>query len=76
MHPDLVIQHLYDQLDQRKNRQQQINKLTSQLIKEQRIQPGDHNNPNSTEYYFWLIRNPDERKRITQTIKISFWELK
>ena len=42
MHPDLVIQHLYDQLDQRKNRQQQINKLTSQLIKEQRIQPGDN----------------------------------
>jgi hypothetical protein len=40
------------------------------------VGPGDHNNPNSTEYYFWLIRNPDERKRITQTIKISFWELK
>ena len=42
MHPNPVIQHLYDQLDQRKNRQQQINKLTSQLIKEQRIQPGDN----------------------------------
>ena len=24
MHPNPVIQHLYDQLDQRKNRQQQI----------------------------------------------------
>ena len=42
MHPNPVIQHIYDQLDQRKNRQQQINKLTSQLIKEQRIQPGDN----------------------------------
>ena len=31
MHLNPVIQHLYDQLDQRKNRQQQINKLTSQL---------------------------------------------
>ena len=41
MHPNPVIQHLYDQLDQRKNRQQQINKLTSQLIKEQHIQLGD-----------------------------------
>ncbi|STZ01656.1 Uncharacterised protein [Moraxella atlantae] len=29
MHPNPVIQQLYDQLDQRKNRQQQINKLTS-----------------------------------------------
>ena len=41
MHPNPVIQHLYDQLDHRDNRQQQINKLTSQLIKEQHIQLGD-----------------------------------
>lgn len=42
MHPNPVIQHIYDQLDQRENRQQQINGLTRQLIKEQRIQPGDN----------------------------------
>lgn len=42
MHTNPVIQQIYDQLDQRENRQQQINWLTSQLIKEQRIQPGDN----------------------------------
>ena len=41
MHPDLVIQQIYDQLDQRKNRQQQISLLVSKLIKEQHIQLGD-----------------------------------
>ncbi|GGM07227.1 hypothetical protein GCM10010099_24050 [Streptomyces cinereus] len=41
MHPNPVIQHLYDQLDQRKNRQQQINKLTSQLgsVEHSKLQP-------------------------------------
>ena len=42
MHLNPVIQHLYDQLDQRKSRQQQISLLVSKLIKEQRIQPGDN----------------------------------
>ena len=41
MHPNPVIQHLYDQLDQRKSRQQQISLLVSKLIKEQHIQLGD-----------------------------------
>ena len=41
MHPNPVIQHIYDQLDQRKNRQQQISLLVSKLIKEQHIQLGD-----------------------------------
>nr|WP_312116751.1 hypothetical protein [Moraxella sp. CTOTU47915] len=41
MHPSPVIQHLYDQLDQRKSRQQQISLLVSKLIKEQHIQLGD-----------------------------------
>ena len=41
MHPNPVIQHLYDQLDQRKSRQQQISLLISKLIKEQHIQLGD-----------------------------------
>ena len=41
MHPNPVIQHIYDQLDQKHERQQQINLLTSNLIKEQRIQMGD-----------------------------------
>ena len=41
MHPNPIIQHLYEQLDLRHERQQQINLLTSKLIKEQRIQLGD-----------------------------------
>ena len=41
MHPNPDIQHLYDQLDQRKSRQQQISLLVSKLIKEQHIQLGD-----------------------------------
>ena len=41
MHPNPVIQHIYDQLDQRKSRQQQISLLVSKLIKEQHIQLGD-----------------------------------
>lgn len=42
MHPNPVIQHIYDQLDQKHERQQQINQLTHRLIKEQRIQIGDN----------------------------------
>lgn len=41
MHPNPIIQHLYDQLDHRDNRQQQISLLVSKLIKEQHIQLGD-----------------------------------
>ncbi len=41
MHPNPVIQQIYNQLDLRHERQQQINLLTSKLIKEQRIQLGD-----------------------------------
>lgn len=62
MHPNPIIQHLYDQLDQRKNRLQQINKLTSQLIKEQRIQPG-----NNLYLFLGLI------KRCNNTQAIQTW---
>ncbi|MCG8148675.1 hypothetical protein E6P75_11170 [Moraxella osloensis] len=62
MHPNPVIQHIYDQLDQRKNRLQQINKLTSQLIKEQRIQPG-----NNLYLFLGLI------KRCNNTQAIQTW---
>ena len=62
MHPGLVIQHLYDQLDQRKNRQQQINRLTSKLIKEQRIQLGDG-----------LYLHLGQTKRCNNTQAIQTW---
>ena len=62
MHLNPVIQHLYDQLDQRKNRQQQINKLTSQLIKEQRIQLGDG-----------LYLHLGQTKRCSNTQAIQQW---
>ena len=62
MHPDPVIQHIYDQLDQRKNRQQQINRLTSKLIKEQRIQLGDG-----------LYLHLGQTKRCSNTQAIQQW---
>ena len=39
------------------------------------VGPGDHNNPDTYEYYFWFTR-VDDRGRIAQTKKITFWELK
>ena len=41
MHPNPVIQHIYNQIDLRHERQQQISLLVSKLIKEQHIQLGD-----------------------------------
>ena len=41
MHTNPVINHIIDLLDKKQQRQQQINLLTRQLIKEQRIQIGD-----------------------------------
>ena len=67
MHPNPVIQHLYDQLDQRKNRQQQINKLTSQLIKEQRIQPGDN-----LYLFLGLIKRCNNTQAIQQWIQTIY----
>jgi hypothetical protein len=62
MHPDLVIQQIYAQLDQRENRQQQINRLTSRLIKELNIQVGDC-------LYLFL----GQRKRCNNTQAIQTW---
>ncbi|OBX65844.1 hypothetical protein A9299_07615 [Moraxella osloensis] len=41
MHPSPVIQHIYDQLDLRHDRQQQISLLVSKLIKKYNIQYGE-----------------------------------
>lgn len=39
------------------------------------VGPGDHNNPRSLEYYFWLYREVSGRPP-AQTVKTTFWELK
>lgn len=39
------------------------------------VGPGDHNNPDSPEYYFWYT-SEGQNGRVIQTKKISFWELK
>jgi hypothetical protein len=62
MHPNPVIQHLYNQLDLRYERQQQINLLTSNLIKEQRIQMGDG-----------LYLHLGQTKRCSNTKAIQQW---
>ena len=62
MHPNPVIQHLYNQLDLRHERQQQINLLTSKLIKEQRIQLGDG-----------LYLHLGQTKRCSNTQAIQTW---
>ena len=62
MHPNPVIQHIYDQLDQKHERQQQINLLTSNLIKEQRIQMGDG-----------LYLHLGQTKRCSNTQAIQQW---
>ena len=62
MHPNPVIQHLYDQLDQRKSRQQQISLLISKLIKEQHIQLGDG-----------LYLHLGQTKRCSNTQAIQQW---
>ena len=62
MHPNPVIQHIYDQLDQKHERQQQINRLTSRLIKELKIQAGDC-------LYLFL----GQRKRCNNTRAIQVW---
>ena len=62
MHPGLVIQHIYDQLDLRHERQHQINRLTSKLIKEQRIQLGDG-----------LYLHLGQTKRCSNTQAIQQW---
>lgn len=62
MHPNPVIQHLYDQLDQRKSRQQQISLLVSKLIKEQHIQLGDR-----------LYIHLGQTKRCSNTQAIQQW---
>jgi hypothetical protein len=38
------------------------------------VGPGEHNNPATWEYYFWLLRVSGGK--IIQTKKIIFWELK
>jgi len=35
----------------------------------------EHNNQNSMEYYFWLMR-PGPNNKVIQTSKVTFWELK
>lgn len=62
MHPNPVIQHIYDQLDLRHERQQQISLLVSKLIKEQRIQHGDC-------LYLYL----GQTKRCSNTQAIQQW---
>ena len=62
MHLNPVIQHIYDQLDQKHERQQQINLLTSNLIKEQRIQMGDG-----------LYLHLGQTKRCSNTQAIQQW---
>lgn len=62
MHPNPVIQHLYNQLDLRHERQQQINLLTSKLIKEQCIQLGDG-----------LYLHLGQTKRCSNTQAIQQW---
>ena len=62
MHPNPVSQHIYDQLDQKHERQQQINLLTSNLIKEQRIQMGDG-----------LYLHLGQTKRCSNTQAIQQW---
>ena len=62
MHPNPVIQHIYDQLDQKHERQQQINLLTSNLIKAQRIQMGDG-----------LYLHLGQTKRCSNTQAIQQW---
>lgn len=57
-----VIQHILDQLDHNQNRQQQINQLTSRLIKELKIQAGDC-------LYLFL----GQRKRCNNTQAVQKW---
>jgi Type VI secretion system (T6SS), amidase effector protein 4 len=40
------------------------------------VGPGEHNNPSSSEYYFWLTRVNAANEIIVQTNKVLFWELK
>lgn len=37
---------------------------------------GEHNNPKSWEYYFWLLRTLVTDKVLAQTNRVLFWELK
>lgn len=62
MYSNHVVQHLLDQLDQKHERQQQINQLTHRLIKEQRIQIGDS-----------LYLHLGIAKRCNNTQAVQFW---
>ena len=67
MHPNPVIQQIYNQLDLRHERQQQINLLTSKLIKEQRIQPGDN-----LYLFLGLIKRCNNTQAIQQWIQTIY----
>jgi len=37
---------------------------------------GHYNNPEKSDYYFWLTKVNNKRTQLTQVVRISFWELK